>query len=321
MRNSLIQTALVDIAASAMTESEFGGKPSSKKRKSLREAGAAAVCLLFLIAVNSKAQIPPPPPPPFGAWDVYAASGPGPATLSAHGNGATPSDHTVNSSAANYGSAEATETATLGFAPSVTAHAAAAGGAGESSAYADSLETWSFVVKRVGNEGTMDSSVPIIIVGRGGASWSGTSALYGNGSALAQADFGFVVANGQLNEGLMNLGIADVTVTSASPALSQSSSFAINARATLSTSYSYGIQINTEVNAFGEGAGQSGTASAFVDPQVYIDPTFSQAGDYEIVFSPGIGPGATAPDCSSTIGLFGLSLAGLFTVRKRFNSP
>jgi len=173
----------------------------------------------------------------------------------------------------------------------------------------------------VGNEGTMDSSVPIIIVGRGGASWSGTSALYGNGSALAQADFGFVVANGQLNEGLMNLGIADVTVTSASPALSQSSSFAINARATLSTSYSYGIQINTEVNAFGEGAGQSGTASAFVDPQVYIDPTFSQAGDYEIVFSPGIGPGATAPDCSSTIGLFGLSLAGLFTVRKRFNSP
>jgi protein with PEP-CTERM/exosortase system signal len=61
-----------------------------------------------------------------------------------------------------------------------------------------------------------------------------------------------------------------------------------------------------------------GTASAYVDPMISIDPIDISSGDYIEVFG-GVGNGPTSvPDSASTMALVGGAFAGLAALRRRF---
>jgi hypothetical protein len=60
----------------------------------------------------------------------------------------------------------------------------------------------------------------------------------------------------------------------------------------------------------------SGSFSAFADPSITIDPSFSHAGDYSIQFSPGVVVSVPEPETWATL-LAGLGLVGLAGRRRR----
>jgi hypothetical protein len=79
------------------------------------------------------------------------------------------------------------------------------------------------------------------------------------------------------------------------------------------------IGINVETN----GPYPTGSASAYLDPIFYIDPTFPDASEYSIVISPGIGnsPVSGVPEPSTwammLLGVAGLGFAGYRNVRRK----
>jgi hypothetical protein len=68
----------------------------------------------------------------------------------------------------------------------------------------------------------------------------------------------------------------------------------------------------------------TGSASALIDPSIFIDPNFADAALYSIILSPGVGnPAPSIPPSAPepmTLALVGVGLAGLgFSRRKKLN--
>jgi hypothetical protein len=61
----------------------------------------------------------------------------------------------------------------------------------------------------------------------------------------------------------------------------------------------------------------SGTASAFADPHIFVDPSFVGAGNYSIVVSPNVGNGLSSVPEPATLALLGVCLLGLPIARTR----
>jgi hypothetical protein len=180
------------------------------------------------------------------------------------------------------GLSSGTATLTLGLDPYLYASAAAYSGLG---AEASADYTYYFEVE--GPSG----SVPML-VSAAGQSQTTATAYY--------SDATFDVQNGgvyAVNES------ADATATTPA-SFSFKQSVDITANTVQEVDCSAGVSI-----------GFNGVASAYLDPQISIDPTFPNASEYSLVFSPNF----PVPEPSVT-GLFilGLSLAGLSAVRLNF---
>jgi len=262
--------------------------------------------VLIVFSVAAKAQLPPNA---YAYWIVSAASGSG-AQVSGY---TVPSDNSLLPAPPVLGSALAVETGTLGSDPSVSASATATGYAvaGESTASAESELVFSFSIVNLGF-GTA-TSIPVIATGSGYASWSAAGSdniLYAHGLASASAIIGTVNANGDaIPVALMSW---DIYANTSSTTSGQVLTFNLNPfTANLSTGETYGMELNVDVSAFGDGAGVTGTGTGYVDPQVMIDPTFAQASDYEIIFSPGV----TVPE-PSAVAMLVLGGAAFLCVRR-----
>lgn len=62
--------------------------------------------------------------------------------------------------------------------------------------------------------------------------------------------------------------------------------------------------------------GNGGPVTATIDPSFTIDPTFADADDYEIIYSPGLLSAPAAPEPATWVS-FGIGLAGLGLLRRR----
>jgi hypothetical protein len=86
------------------------------------------------------------------------------------------------------------------------------------------------------------------------------------------------------------------------------------------------VSLHADSNYYGNG-GQwwTGTAMAYVDPSIYIDPSFANAGAYQIIVSEGVGnPPPTFGDPASTsvpepgsLAVVGVGLVGLGLLTRR----
>jgi hypothetical protein len=85
----------------------------------------------------------------------------------------------------------------------------------------------------------------------------------------------------------------------------------------LGQAYSMTIEANPVLGNPGGPGPVVGAGYAAVDPRITIDPSTPDAGDYSLVFSPGVQqpPSSSVPDTSWTLGLMALGLIGLVAVR------
>jgi hypothetical protein len=238
--------------------------------------------LLFLFAVAAKAQ---PVPDPYSSYFLQAEYPEG-VIHNDSGNSTGTFTDTLGSGGAI---GTATTTITLGSDPSVYCSAYGTAGPGEAGlGDFDVSLTYGFYILNNG-EGTA-SSVPINIITSGYASFSYSGTVIG-GAVQSYADWGLLSANGQSITPLGIFGSVE-----ASPSQVPYASFGPSTvLGTTTPDTMYGIYIHISGSASG-GAGDSATATGFVDPQVVIDPSFAQANDYEIVFAPGVLP---APEPST----------------------
>lgn len=78
-----------------------------------------------------------------------------------------------------------------------------------------------------------------------------------------------------------------------------------------------GDTIQLEIEASAGDSPLAESASAFADPEIFIDPSFANAGLYSIVLSPGVGNGIAAAPEPGTLPLLSLGGVVLFFARRR----
>jgi PEP-CTERM motif len=179
------------------------------------------------------------------------------------------------------GLSSGTATFTPGLDPYLYASATAYSGLG---AEASADYTYYFEVE--GPSG----SVPVLVLAAGQAQTTST-AYY--------SDATFDIQNGgtyEVNES------ADATANT--PA-----SFSFNQTVDMSANSVQEVDISAGVSI-----GFTGSGNAWVDPQISIDPTFANASEYTLVFSPNFVPEPPA----TRLLIFGFGLGGLFGLRRKF---
>lgn len=185
--------------------------------------------------------------------------------------------------------------------PTISAFATASGGGG-----ANVSGTMDYYFSIVGPAGTF---IPTIVKFNGGASVSQISSNIGASSHFSIAGTNFADVY-DVSVGASNSSIHTTTGGIATPFVgsnySDTGPYSIRANDFLH------VRISVTAVVFG-----TGTASAFIDPYILIDPSFANSGLYSIVLSEGIGNDVSAVPIPAALPLFGTALLGLGAVRLR----
>jgi VPDSG-CTERM motif len=180
-----------------------------------------------------------------------------------------------------------TATITQGSDPSVLANAT--GSATYSAQAGGATAKYTYWFEVLGSSG----NVPVLVNANGGATASSSNPTGGSAYILVG-----------------NYGFGETISTSASD---------------LDPTFSINQTTDVAANTFQEvvlyasaGVKESGDASAYVDPQISIDPSLIADG-YSLIFSPNFLPQSSGvPDGGTTFGLLGIALAGLFAAHRKF---
>ena len=182
------------------------------------------------------------------------------------------------------------------------------------------------------------------------ANLSANAAVYGEGNASSYetAEYYFEVvgpanvevpltvsAAAALSLGVATPNVAQLYVGNASgPLLTENACYgaiAINcAGASFQSGFSVTAPITVESNQIGDNVqlslsvnantlfsgASSDIQSGYIDPVITIDPSFSLASEFQLVFSPGVGNSPSSVPEPATIALFAIGLAGLAAFRR-----
>ncbi|MBN9562422.1 MAG: hypothetical protein J0H14_17100 [Alphaproteobacteria bacterium] len=144
-----------------------------------------------------------------------------------------------------------------------------------------------------------DGTVPILVIGNGGIQVSGDATSQNAGAAIIIGGLGGACAG--LARDYCHAG--------------DHSSFDITGIYSVLANQEYGVLVDAVVLY---GGGSSWTATAFADPSFAIDPTFARAGEYTLIFSPGLESIAVPePPALPLFGFAALGIAGV-KLRRRF---
>jgi hypothetical protein len=113
---------------------------------------------------------------------------------------------------------------------------------------------------------------------------------------------------------ILDVSSQNNTVTGVGPGLTQpvTSAFSYSDTLSLVLDFIYTVELDADTNVGTSAGAQS--ATAFIDPLFFIDPSFANAGQYSILTSPGIGNSTPLPSTWVML-LTGLAGLGFFAYR------
>ena len=184
--------------------------------------------------------------------------------------------------------------------PSISAFATATGGGGAN--VGGTLDYYFTIV------GPADTFIPTIVKFNGDASVTQIGSNFGASShfSIAGTDFAdaYDVSVGAFNSSLHTVGGFATPFSGSSYA--DTGPYSIRANSFLH------VRMSVTAVVFGDG-----TASAFIDPFIMIDPNFADRGLYSIILSEGISNDVSAVPIPAALPLFGTALLGLGGIRLR----
>ena len=83
---------------------------------------------------------------------------------------------------------------------------------------------------------------------------------------------------------------------------------------TVTSNTQYSVEVYAEATAT---LGYPASMYAYADPQIFIDPSFADAGSYSLVLSPGVGNALNGVPEPSTLLMMGMAAAASVRVRRR----
>ncbi len=185
--------------------------------------------------------------------------------------------------------------------PEADVHAATFGTAGipgslPAGAASVDINYW-FTVLPVGN-GTLGTPVPLIVEASGSVGVSNPK------YASAHVAFSFNASGVQISKSL--------TTSKGAP------DFIVDTNVSVAAGVVGGVTMGVGVDVFGNVVTQSGSSGeATLDPLIEIDPSFADASDYQLVFSPNLQPTVSGvPDRGATLGLLAVAVSGLLALQR-----
>lgn len=236
--------------------------------------------VLLLQAVTTKAQLPAP----YTQWNLSAADSTTPPYDEDN------SGSSLGSFSLAVGGGSGAVTILLGSEPGANASSSGVGPSYEVAGGSGQVETFIYGFYVINLGAGSASTVPIILSATGtvGNSTSDYSANADADGSSAQAYWGSLNSSGTSVNGIGDIWSA--TVTGLEPSLSSNS----NLSGTVSVSEDaniipYGIAMNA-IASDSVGTGTAAASTASIQALVFIDPTFAQASDYQIIYATGVLP-------------------------------
>jgi hypothetical protein len=258
-----------------------------KRIHALIQTGIAGSVLL-LLAVTTKAQLPAP----YAEWSVQVED----STTPPYGEYDPGSS--IGSFSLGLGGGSASLTLFLGLEPGLNASSSGIGPSYETAGGGVDVESFIYGFYVINLGGGSASTVPIILSATGTVtnSTSDYSANADADASSAQAYWGSLNSSGTSVSAIgANSSLWSATVTGVEPSLSSSS----NVSGTISVSEGtniipYGIAMRATVSD-NVGTGTAVASTASILAYVFIDPTFAQASNYQIMYATNVLPPPPPP--------------------------
>lgn len=253
-----------------------------KRIHALIQTGIAGSVLL-LLAVTTKAQLPAP----YVSWN-----------LSAEDSTTPPYDednpgNSIGSFSLGVGGGSGSVTILLGLEPGVNASSSGVGPSYEVAGGSGQVELFIYGFYVINLGAGSASTIPIIISASGTASISASADdNFDAVGSSAEAYWGGLDADGSGITPNSTTGIGSVTANNSGE--EPPASFSTNQSGAVSVSEGmniipYGIAMNV-IASTSAATGTVATATASVQAQVFIDPTFAQASNYQMIYATGVLP-------------------------------